>query len=259
MRVSKKDYTGLNNECPKIKRVLAAIGEQSMPIEEVFAMTGLDYSTAAIMTRYIKEERHEEYQKWSFKHFSFDRAWEEHVSKIAKLEQKEKALQRAIINKERISDTLTPARVYAYFKQQENFTSDAKYRDSMYAVLDLVLSTRKFGQGDYVELRAELSSSLSRPHLDGEAHYRAAVVSNNRTAWREIEAYLGRKPYIISEKRIYEWFEFETEDGYFRCTQFQEGCVRLVKSADRTFYNGRKLLKFNHKEFKEYFKNKKIL
>lgn len=156
---------------------------------------------------------------------------------------------------------LTPAAIYSYFKcDRQQYITDRRYDSMIHQVLCSLLESKEFKEGEYVELRNVLRKDYSY-HRDIELHYGIAVLNGNRTLWKQIEAYLNRKPFIIDNKRCYLGYEFRLETEpikEFRCTGWNdEGKIKFVVT-DRNTYQ-KTLLKFTNAEFKEYFKDKKII
>jgi hypothetical protein len=156
---------------------------------------------------------------------------------------------------------LTPAAVYSYFKcDRQQYITDRKYDSMIHQVLCSLLSSKPFKEGEYLELLNVLRKDYSY-HRDVELHYGIAIQNGNRTLWKEIESYLNRKPFIIDNKRCYLGYDFRLETEPlkdFRCTGWNgKGEIKFVVSDRNTLKNT--LLKFTYAEFKEYFKDKKIL
>jgi hypothetical protein len=189
------------------------------------------------------------------KKFSFEKAFEEHSLKLKELEAER---IKAINEIERIND-IVPARVYSYFKGCHRYMTQGVHENHLNSVLSSLLATITFNDGDYLQLRKQLWN-FSQYHTNPENHYRIAIENNNNSAWKEIEKYLNRKPFIVDGKRCYDGFEFEiSRNQYYTCTGWNsDGRIKFIKSTKPNRKGHRKLLNFNYDQFKDYFKSKKI-
>lgn len=256
MKVTIKDYNGYNPDCQTVKKILKFIdGKKQCTIYDVFKKGELGYNDTLKVMAYIKEDRLEEYKAWALKRFSFERMFEEHTKELDKLSLAKKIALSEVNRLEGI----TPAKAYCYFSNPQKYLTDRAFDKYISNVLEAIIATIEFKENDYLELRKVISGKYFC-NSNVEYHYRIAIMNNNNTAWKEIEKYLDRKPYLVDGKRCYDGFEFEVaRNEYYTCTGWNaKGNIKFILSNNPNRNGKRKLLNFNFDEFKEYFKDKKI-
>lgn len=158
---------------------------------------------------------------------------------------------------------MTPALVYLYFTEQQKYISDRAYDDVMNKILYCILASDVFGEDDYGELYKVMQKRIQW-HCDKEYHYRVAIENRNNTAWKSIEKFNNRKPYIFSGKRMYEGFKFKTRDGqcvnYIKCTGWNDdGKIKFIVSPGREIKLSCSRYRFTHEEFNNFFKSHTLL
>lgn len=158
---------------------------------------------------------------------------------------------------------ISPSELYMQFREAQIYITDRQYDSHLHSVLMSIIATQNFEIEDYKELYNNLRRQYGY-HIDHEAHYKAAIEHHNNSAWKSIEKYLGRKPYLVDRKRCYQGFEFQiTRKEYYRCTGWNEkGNIKFIytdcpenRFSKPTF---KKLLNFNYEQFKDFFKDKKM-
>lgn len=156
--------------------------------------------------------------------------------------------------------TLNPAMVYLYFRKPQKYITERKSDSILNDILECVIAAAEFEIDDYELLYHNLRTKYLC-HCDTEWHYRIAIENNNNTAWKSIEKFLDRKPYIINGKRCYAEFKFQlAHNEYYHCTGWNEqGNIKFVVYHEPNRKGIRKLLNFTREQFNEYFKNKKII
>ena len=154
---------------------------------------------------------------------------------------------------------LSPSVVYNYFLKQQKYISDRGYDKVLNNVLECIMASSIFEENDYELLFKQLRTRIQW-HCNTEWHYRIAIENNNNSAWKSIELFLKRKPYLVDSKRVYDGFDFQlARNEYYRCTGWNEkGNIKFVLYSEPNNNGRRKLLNFNREQFNEYFKGKKI-
>ena len=154
---------------------------------------------------------------------------------------------------------LNPSIVYDYFRNHQKYITDRMYDEVLDNALECIIASSIFENNDYELLYKSLRRRIQR-HYDTEWHYRIAIKNNNNTAWKSIELFLNRKPYIIDGKRCYDRFEFQlARNEYYRCTGWNEkGNIKFVLYSEPNGNGKRKQLNFTKEQFNEYFEGKII-
>lgn len=147
---------------------------------------------------------------------------------------------------------------------QQSFQSESYVTTNsvMYRGLCIALETFKFQEDEFEKIRRNFNFGYWGGNSI-ESFYACAIQSNNNTAWKSIEKAINRKPFILKNKRMYEGktftIAFEEKWTVFRCTGWnEEGNIKFVYN---TLNNGKEIQKrisFNLKEFKSFFRMKKI-
>lgn len=154
---------------------------------------------------------------------------------------------------------LNPSIVYNYFRSQQKYITDRMYDKVLDNALECIMASSIFENNDYELLYKSLRTRIQR-HCNTEWHYRIAIENNNNTAWKSIELFLNRKPYLIDGKRCYDCFDFQlARNEYYRCTGWNEkGNIKFVLYSEPNGNCKRKQLNFTREQFNEYFKGKKM-
>jgi hypothetical protein len=251
MKVTIADYNGYNPNCPTVKKSLKWLEEKGeVSLEDLYR----DISTLVIfrfgeIRKFLIPSRLEEFDQW---------ARIEAGIEISELDNKIYQLESDLKHIE-FTSTLNPVRMYHYFRKNQTKLTDREHDKVVHDILYSILRGAVFELEDYGLLRKELKNWYNY-HVDVESHYRWAVMANNRSAIKSIEKYLNRKPFLIGTKRCYEDFKFCTGNNeHYKCTGFDENKIKFVLYENRMGQGPRKLFKFDNKEFKEHFKDKKII
>lgn len=256
MNVTIKDYSGYNADCKTVKKILKYIdSKKECSLDDIFQKAELSYEDIIRFKQYLKSNKFTEFEEWANHKYSFERMFELHTKELNKLEL---ARKTALEEVHRI-EGLTPAKVYSYFRESQPYINDRSYNSCLLNVLDSIIAISNFEENDYFELTKVMSTKYAC-YANTERHYRIAIENNNNSAWKSIEKYLNRKPFIVDKKRCYEGFEFQiSRTEYYGCTGWnQKGEIKFILSSKPNRAGQRKLLKFNYQQFKEYFKDKKI-
>ena len=153
-------------------------------------------------------------------------------------------------------ERITPAELYRQFKIQQPYITDRQYDSVLNNVLESIIASQRFEIDDYHDLYKWIRREYDY-HWDSEWHYRIAIKHNNNLAWKSIEKFINRKPYLFDNKRCYEGFEFSTTDGdTYKCTGFDGSRIKFKVWFKKPEF---KLLKFTHAEFKDYFNARKMV
>jgi hypothetical protein len=115
-----------------------------------------------------------------------------------------------------------------------------------------------FDENDFLELMKNFNFSYWGAGSI-ESFYTTMISSGNNSAWKSFEKALDRIPFIIKYKRMYEGIKFRVaEDNkwvYYRCTGWKEDKkIKFVVENEKK----QKWFSFDNKEFKAFFKDKKI-
>lgn len=256
MIITIQDYNGYNSQCETVKKTLKYIQKKKKcSMDDIFKKLEFSYSDVFKVLQYLNENKKQEFKEYALKKFSFEKVFEEHCIKLNELKVEK---ENAIAEIQRIND-LVPARIYSYFKNCQKYTTQGVHESNLHSILCSLLATITFKEGDYLQLQNVLGY-FNQYHGSAEYHYRIAIENNNNSAWKEIEKYLNRKPYIVDGKRCYDGFEFQiSKNEYYACTGWNsDGRIKFIRSTENDRKGQRKLLNFNYEEFKEYFKDKKM-
>mgnify|MGYP000309565468 CR=1 FL=1 len=143
-----------------------------------------------------------------------------------------------------------------FFKQSFQYQSYETTNHIMYRVLCSLLAVCSFSEDDF----SNITQKFNFGYWGGnyiESFYAEAVINRNISAWKSIEKYLNRKPFIIKSKRMYEGATFydKNECIEYRCTGWNDkGKIKFVYNKNEK----QKRLSFDNKEFRTFFKNKNI-
>lgn len=252
MNITIADYNGYNPKCESVQKALKWLGEKGeVPIEDLYREicgTWANVMRLGEIRKYLVVSRLEEFDTF---------AQQEGAYIISQLDDKIDTLRTDLQSIEYTS-TLNPTRMYVYFRKNKTNLTQREHDKVVHDVLHSLLRGAVFEDDDYSLLLKELKE-WHQYHYDTEIHYGWACSVNNRSAIKSIEKHLNRKPFLIGTKRCYEGFTFQTgRSEHYKCTGFDEGKIKFVLYENGMHQGTRKLFKFDHKEFKTHFKDKKI-
>lgn len=145
-----------------------------------------------------------------------------------------------------------------FFEQSFQTQSYLTTNNVMQSVLYDLCKVAKFDEDDFIELRKKFNFDYWG-HNQIECFYACSISYNNNSAWKSIEKSLDRNPFILKNRRMYEGVRIRVaEDNKwvdYRCTGWNDAKkIKFVIDNE----NSQKRLSFDNKEFKSYFKDKKI-
>jgi hypothetical protein len=165
------------------------------------------------------------------------------LERVDKLKQENENLRRGFHDIH-----VSPPQVMNYLNQYAKAYGWVRCDAVLYRQLELLVEHVFFNENDISIIYSKYGSKSA------ESNYRTAIVSNNSSAWKSIEFFLKRTPFILKNKRIYEACEFHTivegKKTKYRCTGWNSD--KKIKLVYDTFL-GQKRLSFDNKQFKEYF------
>lgn len=128
----------------------------------------------------------------------------------------------------------------------------------MQSVLYNLCTVAKFDEDDFSELMKKFNFGYWGSNSI-ESFYGTMIVSGNNSAWKSFEKALERTPFILKSRRMYEGITFRVaEDNKwisYRCTGWND--IKKIKFViDKE--EKQKRFAFDNKEFKAFFKDKKI-
>jgi hypothetical protein len=128
----------------------------------------------------------------------------------------------------------------------------------MYSVLHNLCTVAKFEEEDFTELKKKFNFGYWGGNAI-ESFYRTMIISSNNSAWKSFEKALERTPFILKNRRMYEGIEFRVAENnkwtYYRCTGWNDNKkIKFVIDKEEK----QRRFAFDNKEFKAFFKDKKI-
>ncbi|HEX8575777.1 MAG TPA: hypothetical protein VF677_05745 [Flavobacterium sp.] len=146
-----------------------------------------------------------------------------------------------------------------FFNQSFQPQSYAITNTVMRSVLYNLCMVAKFDENDFLELMKNFNFSYWGAGSI-ESFYTTMINSGNNSAWKSFEKALDRYPFIIKNKRMHEGIKFKVaEDNkwvYYRCTGWNEDKkIKFVVENEKK----QKRFSFDNKEFKAFFKDKKVI
>jgi hypothetical protein len=145
-----------------------------------------------------------------------------------------------------------------FFSQSFHSQSYVTTNDVMQSVLHNLCGVATFDEDDFLEIIKNFNFEYwGSRYL--ESFYATMIVAGNNSAWKSFEKAIGRTPFILKNKRMYEGIAFRVVENnkwiYYRCTGWNaDKKLKLVTDKDEK----QKRFSFENKEFKAFFKDKKI-
>lgn len=276
------DFSGYNENCSQIKAIIEWADNKSFTYSDLkLHFPFVDYSRFVKYLVVNKKERFfEDFLKTAYYEdlqeakqliaelktelksakISSDRA-EKEKDRLRLFESKENLTNELIFLqdwKQKQLDKSKVIDVLEYFFNQSFKPQSYRTTNSiMYRVLTALIEVADFKINDFLEITKKFNFGYWGGNCI-ESFYASSIISNNNSAWKSIEFYLKRTPFIINGKRCYESFSFTDKNSrvLYRCTGFNEaGNIKFVYDE-----NGKqKRLSFTNKAFKDFAKPLRLM
>lgn len=152
----------------------------------------------------------------------------------------------------------TVLQVLNYFYEQSIDKSYITINHVMDSVLRELCAVASFEENDFTEIIGRFKFSFWG-FRSLEYYYRIMIENRNNSAWKSFEKAINRSPFILKNKRMFEGIQIEVKEEnkrtLYRCTGFNEKnkIKFVIDEKDK-----QKRFSFDNKEFKSFFKDKKV-